>query len=73
MGEASSESGYPWYDYEYSIGKIVIEDGVTSIAPVAFNNYGYVTEIEIPESVTSIGDDALPLGIDIIGKKGSYA
>lgn len=73
MDEASSESGYPWYDYEYSIGKIVIEDGVTSIAPVAFNNYGYVTEIEIPESVTSIGDDALPLGIDIIGKKGSYA
>ena len=47
----------PWYNYVYKIETIVIEDGVTSIGMRAFYATG-LTSIEIPASVTSIGEYA---------------
>lgn len=51
------------YDYaedssqwEYTMEKVVIEDGVTSIGDYAFYYYGHLESVTIPESVTSIGD-----------------
>ena len=41
-----------------SIKKVVIQEGVTSIASQAFYNLSNVTEVSIPASVTSIGDRA---------------
>lgn len=40
-----------------SFDKVIIEDGITSIAPTAFNG-SIMTEIEIADSVTSIGNFA---------------
>ena len=53
------------YDYELStrpyeentISTVIIEDGVTSIGNYAFSCFS-LTSIDIPNSVTSIGDDA---------------
>jgi hypothetical protein len=45
----------PWLSYSSRIGKIVVEDGVTSIGNYAFSHMSYLREVEIPESVTSIG------------------
>lgn len=46
----------PWNGYQKDIQKIVIEDGVTSIGDHAFCSLVNLTDISIPESVTSIGD-----------------
>ena len=40
------------------VRKIVIGEGITSIAARAFYNFSYVTTVQIPEGVTSIGEDA---------------
>ena len=46
------------FDNNWKINKVVIENGVTSIAPWAFAECALMTEIEIPDSVQSIGADA---------------
>ena len=46
----------PWNGYQKDIQKVVIEDGVTSIGDHAFCSLVNLTDISIPESVTSIGD-----------------
>ena len=47
-----------WEDYLYEIKSVVIEEGVTSIAPHAFSRLPNAKTISIPESVTSIGHKA---------------
>lgn len=49
------EGGSPWISYD--VKKVVIEDGVTNIGNGAFV-WSDLTEINIPSSVTSIGEDA---------------
>lgn len=46
----------PWYAYNSSIKKVVIESGVTSIGKCAFHSCNALTSMEIPDSVTCIGD-----------------
>ena len=44
--------------YRDGITTIVIENGVTSLGDFAFAGCGLLTDINIPPSVTSIGNDA---------------
>lgn len=57
------------------IGKFVVSDSVKTINDYAFDTCTNLSEIEIPASVTSIGDETFEEGIQltIVGEKGSYA
>lgn len=50
----------PWHTHRYSIRKVFIAEGVTSIANNAFNGTAYknITTVNIPESVSRIGNSA---------------
>ena len=48
----------PWSQYESSIKSVVIGEGVTSICNYAFFNCTNLTSIDIPESVSKIGQYA---------------
>jgi len=47
-------SNAPWYEYNYSIFSVVVENGVTRIGNYAFNNCSALT-ISISKSVVSMG------------------
>ena len=51
-------SDAPWYSVGSSIGKLVIEEGITSIGNYAFFGRGNTGSLIIPEGVTRIGDYA---------------
>ncbi len=57
---AMADYGYsddtPWISDD--ITSIIIEDGVTHIGAYAFIDAGYVTRVDVPVSVTSIGEGA---------------
>ena len=66
------------YQWEYTMEKVVIEEGVTSIGDYAFYSYGHLESVTIPDSVTSIGELAffwcdkitsitIPAGVKTIG------
>ena len=60
-GAMTSYSTYAetgWYAYKEYITSVVIEDGVTNIAPYAFMLCENLTAVSIPDSVTSIGNYA---------------
>ena len=59
----TGEMGYineyeSWQSFFSSIAKVVIEEGVTSIANGAFYSHSNLREVTIPGSVTRIGSDA---------------
>ena len=51
----------PWYEYMYSINRVVIQKGITSIGKNAFWDCEYLTGVTIPEGVESIGDYAFSI------------
>ena len=46
----------PWDEYQFSW--IVIEEGVTSVGNLAFFNHVWVTGVELPDTLVSIGKDS---------------
>lgn len=51
-------TGAPWASYRYSISRVVISDGVTSVGTYAFQDYDTLTSVEFGNSIVSIGKDA---------------
>ena len=54
----STVSSYPWFSYKSSIKHIIIHSGVTKISSLAFARMDNLTDVSIPDSVTSIGNSA---------------
>ncbi len=59
-GEMNSfaNSDEAWREYRLDIQNIIIENGVASIGPVAFQGCRNMVSVTIPDSVTSIGQSA---------------
>lgn len=59
-GNDSFGSKQPWIEHQYSIRKLVLGSGITSIGAEAFCSGTSMLwqELEIPDGVTSIGDNA---------------
>ncbi|MGM9603914.1 MAG: leucine-rich repeat domain-containing protein, partial [Faecousia sp.] len=51
-------TGAPWAMYKYSISRVVISDGVTSVGAYAFQDYDSLSSVEFGNSIVSIGKDA---------------
>lgn len=77
---ANAEKDFGYYSHRTKIKSIVVEDGITSIAPYAFYNYGsYITSVSLPDSILTIGKSAfsgalksvssirLPSNLQVIG------
>ena len=74
----SDISDCPWHGVRYALKKIVVEDGVTSIGSYAFSFDVHVTDVTLPSSLKTIGNDAffgchgltsvvIPEGVTTIG------
>lgn len=57
MGDYSS-SIIPWYKHKEAIVKVVIEEGVTSVGPYAFEYCSNLMHVALPDSLTDIGSYA---------------
>lgn len=57
MKESCSDV-FPWYHYRGLITSLVVEEGVTTICNLAFQNCGNLQTAELPDSLVSIGDGA---------------
>jgi len=55
MAAIGSAKDVPWASARQSAEKIIIENGILSIADYAFYGFDALTSIELPESVSSIG------------------
>ena len=54
--------------YKGNLPEVVIPDGVRVIAEEAFRNHTALQKVHLPASVTDIGNDAFPEGIEIINE-----
>lgn len=48
----------PWQGYLASVQTVVIEPGLTTIAPRAFSDFRSLTDLLLPDSLETIGDNA---------------
>lgn len=48
----------PWQGYLTSVQTVVIEPGLTTIAPRAFSDFRSLTDLLLPDSLETIGDNA---------------
>ena len=49
------EGNYPWASLSGEVTTLVVEEGVTSIAPSAFLSFFFLTDVTLPGSVKTIG------------------
>ncbi|MBQ3195168.1 MAG: leucine-rich repeat protein [Clostridia bacterium] len=84
MADYTSASQTPWYSYQSSITKVVIEEGVTSVGDYAFSDCTALTSVSLPQSLTRIGnyafyfcnnlaDIAIPAAVEYIGDFAFYS
>lgn len=78
---AGEDSSMPpqWIDAKRTIMKVVIEDGVTSIGRDAFHGCCNLLDVELPDSISSIGSQAfcntrlarieIPKSMTVVGAK----
>ena len=57
-GSMSSYNHEPWNDYWQQIQRLILKEGVTSVAADYFSGYRNLQEVVLPETVTSIGYNA---------------
>ena len=50
--------GYPWHKHNNNITAVVVEDGVASLAEIAFHGLKKLTSVTLPDSLVAIGDAA---------------
>lgn len=58
MDEPPSEYDVPWYDYRGLVKALHLPDGLTGICDYAFYGFNAVTNLDIPQTVTYIGEGA---------------
>lgn len=77
-GAMSFTSGAPWYDHADEVLQVVIGEGVTGIADMAFSSCTNLASVQLPATLKTIGDGAfdccsklkavtLPAGLTSIG------
>lgn len=57
-GEISQNTNFPWLGTDRQITRIIIENGVTNLPDSIFQGLVTVAEVEIADTVTSIGANA---------------
>lgn len=71
-GEMDYDAYLNWEDYNKTVDTIIIDEGVTSVTDDAFYGFKFITEIKIPDSVTTVGmyafEDCVNLETVDIGK-----
>ena len=50
--------GYPWHRYQDMITAVIVEEGVTSLAEIAFHGLDNLQSVNLPGSLITIGDAA---------------
>ena len=58
MEDYQSFMDSPWYPYEDSLLRVIIEEGITRIGDMAFVGKDNITSISVPASVIDIGEYA---------------
>ena len=58
MDKFSSSSKVPWYTYRAELKEVTIGNGVTSVAPYAFDDCSALAEVTLAEGITAIGQCA---------------
>ena len=56
--QTSWQNQLPWQGYLTSVQTVVIEPGLTTIAPRAFSDFRSLTDLVLPDSLETIGDNA---------------
>lgn len=51
--------GYPWHLHKDKIISVVVEEGVTSLAEIAFHGLNNLSSVMLPDSLKTIGNAAL--------------
>lgn len=75
-----NEIDVKWFKDQKLIHTVVISDGITNVGSNSFKNFTKLTKIELPDSITEIGDSAFmgtgikkftaPAGLKVIQKNG---
>ena len=55
---AMCDEEMPWWEFESQIKRVVIESGVTTVGSYAFSGCRNLTAVELPDTLTAIGDYA---------------
>ena len=51
----------PWYAFKYDVHKVVVQEGITVIGYCCFAGFSNLTEVQLPDSLEVIGQQAFSL------------
>ena len=61
MEDFYSSSQTPWANYKDAVHKVVVEEGITHVGGCAFKEFSNLEHVSLPDSLTSIGSEAIML------------